>query len=80
MQNSEGLKQQDTPVGRLNSISAVRKEMVRVYRGTVSGKIEAERATKLIWILCQVRDSIELEAVEPAIERLEKLLTEGRSR
>jgi hypothetical protein len=79
MSKNERVKKRDIPLGkRLNSIGAIRREMVRIYDQARTERIDSALASKLIWILVQLRDTIEIERIEPQLEKLEKLLAKGR--
>lgn len=49
----------------------VRREMAKVYREARSGKIDKAEAAKLVWILGEVRKSMEAEEIERRLSELE---------
>jgi hypothetical protein len=56
---------------RLNNIGDVRLEMARVYYEMRKGIISIKDGNGLIYALVQIRQTIEIGAIEPMIEKLE---------
>lgn len=61
----------DTPRIQLNTIDQVRRRMVRIYALAERGELSPNVASKLIWILTQIRDTIEVGKIEPLLEQME---------
>lgn len=55
----------------LSSPVDVRREQAKVYREARGGKLDKAEAAKLIWMLGEVRKSIELEEIERRLASLE---------
>lgn len=58
-------------IGPLDSIGGVAREMRRVYRLAAREVMEVERASKLIYMLTQIRGALEAGDIERRIEALE---------
>ncbi len=65
---------------KLDTLANVRAEMARVYRLTLSGKIEPEKMTKLIYALKELRSCIETDLLDEAPRRLDELRTKVEER
>ncbi|HEV8714706.1 MAG TPA: hypothetical protein VGX03_17985 [Candidatus Binatia bacterium] len=63
-------------VGRLDSLQAVRLELVRVYKDMRRGRIESREGTRLAYVLLAVARVLEQSDLEARIEKLEKGSTE----
>ncbi len=50
----------------------VRREQAKVYREARGGKMDEAKAAKLVWMLGEIRKSIELEDVVTRLEELER--------
>lgn len=48
---------------RLDSIRACRQEMAKVYRGVVNGRIHIEDGPRLVFMLREIRATLELEPI-----------------
>jgi hypothetical protein len=57
---------------QLGSLRGVRREMARLYQLVLSGELEAAKASRMIYVLREIRCAIESET----LERLERRLTE----
>jgi hypothetical protein len=57
----------------------VRREQAKVYREARGGTIDKAEAAKLVWMLGEIRKSIELEEVERRLSELEERTSGGRS-
>lgn len=58
---------------QLDTVQDVRREMARVYREARSEILDAQTATKLTWMLGEMRKTIEISDIEQRIEKLEAL-------
>ena len=58
-------------IGRLDTIGGVCCEMARVYRQARREEIEVETASKLVYMLAQMRAALELVSLEDRIAALE---------
>lgn len=56
----------------LSSPVDVRREQAKVYREARGGRIDKQDASKLIWMLGEIRKSIETEEIEKRIAELEQ--------
>ncbi len=56
---------------RLDTIQDVKTELGKLYREARLGKVEAATATKLTYILGEIRKTIETGDIERRIEKLE---------
>lgn len=56
----------------LSSAVDVRREQAKVYREARGGNLDKQDAAKLIWMLGEIRKSIELEEFERRISELEE--------
>lgn len=54
----------------LNTINQVREEMCRVYRAVTQGKVSTKQGAQLTYMLQVVARTIEVEKIEPALERI----------
>ena len=59
------------PPRALTKLEHVRAEMAKVYRSARTGKIEAQDATRLCYILVSLAKVIEGSALESRVEALE---------
>jgi hypothetical protein len=65
----------------LSTLLDVRLEMAAVYRKMDSGAIQAAEGTKLVYVLRQIGDIIEMADIEKRIEAIEErqaLISSGR--
>ena len=65
-----------TPRGRsspikLTNADEIRLEMARVYREARAGKLEAQQATRLVYMLGEIRKAYETSVIERRITALE---------
>ena len=58
-------------IGPLDTIGGVCCEMARVYREARRDEIEVEKASKLVYMLSQMRAGLELVSLEDRIAALE---------
>lgn len=58
-------------VGRLNTLDGVLKEMAAVYREARRGQMETPKASKLMYMLSQMRQTVEVQAIEVRLRALE---------
>lgn len=58
---------------KLDTLSAVRSEMARLYRLTLKKEIETDTFTKLIYGLKEIRGCIEASLLEDVQDRLSEL-------
>jgi hypothetical protein len=65
---------------RLATADEIRLEMAKVYRQAKRGEIPTEVATRLVYILGEIRKAHELMVLEAQVTELEKLYAEGSSR
>ena len=56
---------------KLDSLQDVRREMAKVYRESRSGLIDAQDATKQVWMLKAIGEVIAAHEIEKRIEALE---------
>ena len=71
-----------TPRGRagpikLTNADEIRLEMARVYREARAGKLEAQEATRLVYMLGEIRKAYETSVVERRIQAMEGPSHEG---
>jgi hypothetical protein len=59
---------------RLNSLTALRREMTKVYKDARSGRIATPEGTRLAYMLVQVAQIWELAELEPRLRALEERL------
>jgi hypothetical protein len=57
----------------LNNVNDIKKEMAKLYREARSGLVPTQDATKLTWMLGELRKTIELSDFEQRLEQLEQL-------
>lgn len=57
----------------------VRREQAKVYREARAGTLDKVDAAKLVWMLGEIRKSIELEEVERRLSELEQRTDGGRT-
>jgi hypothetical protein len=65
----------------LSTLRDIRLEMAAVYRRMNSGEIETAEGTKLVYVLRQIGDIIEMADIERRIEAIEErqaLISSGR--
>jgi hypothetical protein len=55
---------------RLDKLSNVRLEMSRLYRKAKTGKLDAAEASKLVYILREIRTTLEAEVIERLEQRM----------
>ncbi len=60
-----------TPPVKLATLRHVREELSRLYRAARVGKIPTSDATRLGYLLAQIRDTIMAEDIEKRLESLE---------
>ncbi len=60
-------------IGPLNSIGGVLNELARVYREARRGQIELSDATRLAFILREIRISLESSDIEKRLDALEAI-------
>ena len=58
---------------RLATAEDIRKEMAKVYRQAKRGQIATAEATRLVYILGEIRKAIETETLEAQVAELERL-------
>lgn len=56
---------------KLTNADEIRLEMVRVYREARTGKLEAQQATRLVYMLGEIRKAYETSVIERRITALE---------
>lgn len=56
----------------LNSPIDVRREQAKVYREARGGAIDSNKAGKLVWMLGEIRRTIETEDLETKLREIEK--------
>lgn len=64
------------PTPRLSTADDIRLEMARVYRAAKSGQIPPEVATRLVYILGEIRKAHELTVIEAQVAELERIYGE----
>lgn len=62
----------------LSTALDVRREQAKVYREARGGKIDKQDAAKLVWMLGEIRKSIETDEIERRISDLEGRTAPGR--
>ena len=77
MQTSADTDEADSPhpparVGRLDTITRVRREMVKVYKAMKQGKLQSSVGSKLVFVLMAIQKAIEFETTEERLDRLEQ--------
>jgi hypothetical protein len=71
--SGELLPARPTPRGvRLNSLIAIRKEMVRVYKDARSGRIPSSEGTRLVYVLAQIAEIWAMTDLEPRLRTIEE--------
>ena len=63
----------DVPI-RLASAEQIRLEMAKVYRDAKRGKLPTEVATRLVYILGEIRKAHELTVLEAQVSGLEQAI------
>jgi hypothetical protein len=58
---------------RLGSLRGVRTEMARLYEAALNGRMEASKASRMVYILKEIRCAIESETLERLEQRLAEL-------
>ena len=58
-------------IGRLDSMSAIRREMAKIYRQTRRGKIDINDATKLAFLLRTLAEMVASEIIERRLDNVE---------
>ena len=58
---------------KLDTLAAVRTEMARIYRMALSAQIEADQASKFVYVLKEIRGCIEAETLDDIGARLAAL-------
>ncbi|WP_153002693.1 hypothetical protein [Sphingomonas endophytica] len=58
---------------RIESASAARRQMTKIYREMRSGVLDVNKGTKLIYALDQISRAIERETVEKLTQRLDEV-------
>jgi hypothetical protein len=71
--NTKGPGGLSKAVGGLDTLPAVRGEMARLYRLAIKGKLATEEATRLVYILREIRAGIESEVLTDIQGRLAAL-------
>ncbi len=61
-------------VVKLDSLAAVRTEMARIYRLSLTKKLKADEATKYVYMLKEIRACIEAELVPAALADIQRRL------
>ena len=64
-------RQRKVQIGPLDTIGGVCCEMAKVYRQARRDEIEVEKASKLVYMLSQMRAGLELVSLEDRIAALE---------
>ena len=59
------------PIGPLDTVGGVVREMARVYRQARRDEIEVETASKLVYMLSQMRSALEVVMLEARVAALE---------
>lgn len=73
---SLGLSGRNRP--KLSTIAEIRQEMGRIYRMTLQGKCEAEEATKLTFVLKEIRQCLETEQMTEIERQLALLMAHAQ--
>jgi hypothetical protein len=65
---------------KLDTLAAVRTEMARIYRMALAADIEADQASKFVYVLKEIRGCLEAEVLDDVGARLAALTArvEGR--
>jgi len=58
-------------IGQLNSLTAVRREMVKVYREARQGQLDRQDASRLVFMLTAIGRLIESSDLEQRLEKVE---------
>ncbi len=61
------------PVGKLDTLTRVRREMSKLYKEARQKKLETPEATRLVFILKNIAGLIESSDLEKRIEALEEV-------
>ena len=74
---AESMENSETPpssirVGRLNSLSRVRRELARLYAGLRNGRVTPKVAGTGAYILTAITKTLEAEIIEQRISALEE--------
>ena len=64
-------KKRKVRIGRLDTVGGVVTEMGRVYRQARRDEIEVDTASKLVYMLTQLRAALEVVSLEDRIAALE---------
>jgi hypothetical protein len=62
---------------QLGSLRGVRKEMARVYQAALAGEIEPHQATRLAYVLKEIRACLEAESLTRLEARLAEITSRG---
>jgi hypothetical protein len=65
---------------RLGSLPMVRLEMARLYRAAKSGKMEAEKVSRLVYVLREIRCCLESEMLVGLEERMAAIQERSQAR
>jgi hypothetical protein len=65
---------------RLDTLPMVRKEMARLYRAAKANKIEPEKASRLVYMLREIRVCLESEMLVGLEERMAAILQRTHAR
>jgi hypothetical protein len=63
------------PRVRLGSLRGVRKEMARLYQLVLNGELEPAKASRMVYVLREIRCAIESETLERLEGRLAEVAT-----
>lgn len=61
----------------LNTARSVRREMTRVYNQVREGHLDVQEGARLVYILGEIRRSIEVDEFEGRLEALEEKIEHG---
>ena len=65
---------------KLDTLATVREEMARMYRLALKGDVEADQASKFVYVLKEIRGCIEAEVLDDVAGRLAALTAKVESR
>ena len=61
-------------IGPLKSISDVLRELAKTYRAEVRGELKGAQSTRRVFILREIRTTIEADEIESRLREIEKRL------
>lgn len=72
MRKQASERQRNIRIGPLDTVGGVVTEMGRVYREARRGEMKTEKASRLVYMLTQLRAALETGVIEERLRRLEE--------